>query len=59
MQITLRPASTQDFEYCNGLYFAGMNKIIEELNLDMAAQAVTFRENGEATQVRITGASST
>jgi GNAT superfamily N-acetyltransferase len=55
MQITLRPASTQDFEYCNRLYFAGMKKIIEELNLDMAAQAVTFRENWEATQVRIIG----
>ena len=58
MQITLRPASTQDFEYCNRLYFAGMKKIIEELNLDMAAQAVTFRENWEATQVRIIGVGS-
>ena len=58
MQITLRPTSTQDFEYCNRLYFAGMKKIIEELNLDMAAQAVTFRENWEATQVRIIGVGS-
>jgi GNAT superfamily N-acetyltransferase len=58
MQITLRPASTQDFEYCNRLHFAGKKKIIEELNLDMAAQAVTFRENWEATQVRIIGVGS-
>jgi hypothetical protein len=37
MQITLRPALTQDVEYCKRLYFSGMNKIIEELNLDRTA----------------------
>jgi GNAT superfamily N-acetyltransferase len=53
MQIALRPASTQDFEYCKRLYFAGMKKIIEELHLNMAAQAVSFREQWALTQVRI------
>ena len=41
MQIALRPAVTQDFEYCERLYFSGMSKIIEELNLNVTAQAVT------------------
>jgi hypothetical protein len=53
MQIALRPASTQDFEYCKRLYFAGMKKIIEELHLNMAAHAGSFREQWALTQVRI------
>jgi GNAT superfamily N-acetyltransferase len=53
MQIAFRPPSTQDFEYCKRLYFAGMKKIIEELHLNKAAQAVSFREQWELTQVRI------
>ena len=53
MQIALRAASTQDFEYCKRLYFTGMTKIIEELHLDMAAQAVSFREQWAVPQVRI------
>ncbi len=53
MQIALRPASPQDFEFCKRLYFAGMKTIIEELNLDMAAQAVSLRESWVLQQVRI------
>ena len=53
MQIALRPASPPDFEYCKRLYFAGMKTIIEELNLDMAAQALSLRENWALPQVRI------
>jgi GNAT superfamily N-acetyltransferase len=53
MRIALRTASTQDFEYCKRLYFTGMTRIIEELHLDMAAQAVSFREQWVLTQVRI------
>jgi ribosomal protein S18 acetylase RimI-like enzyme len=53
MQIAFRPASTQDFEYCKRLYFTGMTEIIEELHLNMAAQAVGFREQWALTQVRI------
>jgi GNAT superfamily N-acetyltransferase len=53
MLISLRSAVIQDFEYCERLYFAGMKRIIEELNLDMTAQAVSFREHWELSQVRI------
>ncbi len=53
MRIALRPATTEDFEYCQRLYFAEMKKIIEELHLNMAAQAVSFREQWAFTQVRI------
>ena|ERR1700722_7870771 len=53
MQITLRPARAQDFDFCAALYFAGMESIIRELNLDKAAQVVSFRQQWELTQVRI------
>ena len=53
MQITLRPARAQDFDFCAALYFAGMESIIRELNLDRAAQAASFRQLWEPTQVRI------
>ncbi len=53
MQITLRPARTQDFDFCAALYFAGIESIIRELKLDRAAQVVSFRQQWELTQVRI------
>jgi GNAT superfamily N-acetyltransferase len=53
MQIVLRPAVSQDFEYCERLYFTGMKKIIEELGLDMAAQAASFLQNWDLAEVRI------
>jgi GNAT superfamily N-acetyltransferase len=53
MQIALRPAVAQDFEYCERLYFAGMKTINEALQLDMTAQAITFREQWILTEVRI------
>lgn len=53
MDIALRPASTQDFEYCKRLYFDGMKRIIEELHLNVLAQAVGFREQWVLAQVRI------
>jgi ribosomal protein S18 acetylase RimI-like enzyme len=55
MQIALRPAVTQVFAYCKRLYFAGMKRIIEKLNLDMAAQEASFQENWMQAQVRIIG----
>jgi hypothetical protein len=58
MLISLRSAVIQDFEYCERLYFAGMKGIIEELNLDMTAQVVGFREHWELSQVRIIAADS-
>ena len=53
MRIVARPARPQDFDYCAQLYFEGMEKIIEELKLDMAAHAVGFRQRWDVTQVRI------
>jgi ribosomal protein S18 acetylase RimI-like enzyme len=53
VRITLHPARIQDFDYCASLYFSGMKAIIQELNLDMAAQAAGFREQWKLTQVRI------
>jgi GNAT superfamily N-acetyltransferase len=53
MQIAFRPAGVQDFEYCKRLYFAGMQRIIEELNLDMAPQTASFQEHWVPAQVRI------
>ena len=53
MQITFRPAVTEDFDYCKRLYFTGLKTIIEELNLDRVAQAVSFQQQWELTQIRI------
>jgi len=53
LQIALRPALVKDFDFCKRLYFTGMKRIIEELNLDMAAQAVSFQQQWELAQVRI------
>ncbi len=53
MRISFRPARPQDFDYCANLYFAGMERSIRELNLDMAAQTANFRQRWEVTQVRI------
>jgi len=53
VQVTLRPARTEDFDYCARLYFSEMKAIIQELKLDMAAQAAGFREQWQLTQVGI------
>src|SRR6266436_4668335 len=53
MQIAFRPALPEDFEYCKRLYFARMKRIIEELELDSAAQAASFYQQWILTQVRI------
>ena len=53
MQIALRPALAKDFDYCERLYFAGMDWIIDELKLDRAAQAAGFRKDWALPQVRI------
>jgi ribosomal protein S18 acetylase RimI-like enzyme len=52
-QISLRPAGVQDFDYCESLYFVGMKRIIQELNLNMAVQVASFRQQWELAQVRI------
>ena len=53
MKIALRSTVTEDFEYCKRIYFAGMNRIIEELNLDRTAQGDGFRQQWIVTQVQI------
>jgi GNAT superfamily N-acetyltransferase len=52
-QIALRPARAEDINFCEELYFAGMERIIRELKLDMAAQAASFHKQWELSQVRI------
>lgn len=52
-RITLRTATTEDFDYCTSLYFAGIEWMFQELKLDKAAQVAGFRLRWESTQVRI------
>ena len=49
----LRPARSEDFDYCARLYFEGMESIIKELNLKMDAHAASLRRSWDVTQVRI------
>jgi ribosomal protein S18 acetylase RimI-like enzyme len=53
MPIVLRPAQTKDFDYCARLYFAGMESIIKELNLNLDAQIAGLHQRWDVTQVRI------
>jgi len=52
-QISFRPASAQDFEFCERLYFTGMRQIMEQLNLDRNRQIVIFKQQWILSQVRI------
>ena len=53
MPISFRQALDQDFDYCKRLYFGEMEWIIKELHLDTTAQAATFQQQWDLTQVRI------
>jgi GNAT superfamily N-acetyltransferase len=53
MPVTFRPARPHDFDYCERLYFAEMERINRELKLDRAAQIASFRRQWEVSQVRI------
>jgi ribosomal protein S18 acetylase RimI-like enzyme len=53
MTIFLRQASDRDFDYCKRLYFEEMEWIIQQLQLDRAAQATGFQQQWNLTQVRI------
>lgn len=53
MEIVLRPAVAEDFEYCKRLYFSEMDWIIEELSLDRGRQAATLRQEWIPEEVRI------
>jgi ribosomal protein S18 acetylase RimI-like enzyme len=52
-RIALRPARSEDFDYCARLYFEGMDTVIKELNLNMDAQVTSFRQQWDIGQVRI------
>jgi hypothetical protein len=53
MNVAFRPARPQDFDYCERLYFAEMERINRELKLDRAVQVASFRRQWEVMQVRI------
>jgi hypothetical protein len=53
VQIALRPACSEDFDYCRRVYFTGMATIIEELALDRAAQITGFHEQWVMSEVQI------
>jgi GNAT superfamily N-acetyltransferase len=53
MPIALRPARSEDFDFCARLYFSGMDQIIRELKLDMALQTANLRERWKAAEVEI------
>jgi len=53
MPISFRQALDQDFDYCKRIYFGEMEWIIKELHLDTAAQAASFQQQWDPTQVRI------
>jgi ribosomal protein S18 acetylase RimI-like enzyme len=53
IRVALRPAHERDFDYCAALYFAEMESIIAQLNLDRAAHFAGLRTRWEVPQVRI------
>jgi GNAT superfamily N-acetyltransferase len=53
MPIALRPARSEDFDFCARLYFSGMDEIIRELKLDMALQTANLRERWNVAEVEI------
>src|SRR5262245_43838535 len=53
MRVKFRPARAQDFDYCERLYFAEMDRTIRDLKLDRAAQVANFRRQWDETQIRI------
>jgi ribosomal protein S18 acetylase RimI-like enzyme len=53
MNVAFRPAEPGDFDYCERLYFAEMERINRELKLDRAVQVASFRRQWDVAQVRI------
>jgi GNAT superfamily N-acetyltransferase len=53
MNVAFRPALPEDFDYCERLYFAEMERINRELKLDRDLQVASFRRLWDVTQVRI------
>jgi GNAT superfamily N-acetyltransferase len=53
MKIDLRPALSEDFEFCRALYFAENQWILDALHLDRAAHELRFPEQWNLPEVRI------
>jgi ribosomal protein S18 acetylase RimI-like enzyme len=53
MAITFRQAQVGDFDYCANLYFAWMDRTIEELKIDRPAHVCSFHERWHVHEVRI------
>jgi GNAT superfamily N-acetyltransferase len=53
LRIAFRSATEQDFDFCAQLYFAGMDEIIRQLGLDIAAQRDSLRQRWDPAQVEI------
>jgi len=53
MPTALRPARSEDFDFCARLYFSGMEDVIRHLKLDMEAQAKGLRERWDLAEVQI------
>jgi len=52
-QVSLRPARKTDFDFCAGLYMAGMEWVIQELSLDRAQQIPHLRKTWSVKHVQI------
>jgi hypothetical protein len=52
-RLNFRQAVAHDFNYCARLYFAGMERIIEELKLERSAQVSSLRRQWELPRVLI------
>jgi GNAT superfamily N-acetyltransferase len=53
MIVAFRPAGSGNFDYCERLYFAEMERINRELKLDRDLQRASFRRQWQVTEVRI------
>jgi len=53
MEISFRPASASDFDYCRDLYLAGMEAVIRQMNRDRSAEIANLRGRWQPTEVRI------
>ncbi len=53
MIVAFRPARPEDFDYCERLYFAEMERINRELKLDRDLQVASFRRQWRVDEVRI------
>lgn len=51
--VNFRPALPEDFDYCERLYFANMERVIRELKLDRDIHRAGFRRQWQVMEVRI------